>query len=331
MDLPKHYLEERGETAMTRMAPLPHLMALVTVFFLTGCFLRDPWNDLIPLRPPPESLPALPSGPSLQVLVLGDWGTGEQGQRAVAGAIAETHGGSPPDFVLTVGDNFYPDGVTGPGDPIWETHFETVYEGPFWENLVFYAALGNHDHHGRPRGQIEYSTISPRWEMPEPYYAFEKEIPGGGSALFLNLDTDPINNKDPTSPAQLEWADSVLGRASADWIVLAGHHPVASGGWHGSEGSVRTALLPLLGGRADLYLSGHNHDTELLETSVGTLQAVCGGGAGLDNPVRVKPITGTLAAFTNGGWCYLRLWPDALVVDLYDREGGLQFRHLIGG
>ena len=315
---------------MARTASIPPLMLLVAIPFLTGCFLRDPPNDLIPPRPPPESFAPLPSGPSLQVLVLGDWGTGKQGQKSLAETIAEIHGESPPDFVLTVGDNFYPDGVTGPGDPIWETHFETVYDGPFWEQLVFFAALGNHDHQGRPIGQIEYSTISPRWEMPEPYYAFEREIPGGGSALFLNLDTDPIKNRDPTSLTQLEWADSILESASANWIVLAGHHPVASGGWHRAEGPVKTALLPLLGGRADLYLAGHNHTTELLETEAGTLQAVCGGGAGLDNAVRVKRVTGTLAAFTNGGWCYLRLWPDALVVDLYDRGGGLQFRHMIG-
>jgi acid phosphatase len=242
--------------------------------------------------------------------------------------MAETHGDSPPDFVITVGDNFYPDGVEGPGDPLWKTTFEDMYQGDFWEGIPFYPVLGNHDHHLKAGAQIEYSRISDRWRMPASYYAFERTIPNGGSALFLALDTDPIAKKAPGSRQQMEWADSVLRRSTADWIVMYGHHPVATGGWHNPEGTVRDALWPLLGGDAAVYFSGHNHSTELLETEIGTLQGVCGGGAGLDNPYRVKRVPGTLAAFTNGGWCFLRIWPEVMAIDLYDREGGLQFRHL---
>ena len=315
---------------MTRTVSIPLHVVLVPVLFLAGCLLRDPLTDSIPAPPSPESHPVLSSRASLDVLILGDWGTGGVGQRALAESIAETHRDSPPDFVMTVGDNFYPDGVTGPDDPIWETHFETMYQGPFWDSMVFQAILGNHGYYGDPDGQVEYSSVSSRWDMPHRHYAFEKPIPGGGTALFLALDTSPIARKDPTAEAQQEWADSVLRRTTADWIVVGGHHPVATGGWHPAEGTVRTALRPLLGARADLYVSGHNHSTELLRAQIGTLQAVCGGGGGLDNPYRVKRIPESLASFTNGGWCYLRIWPETMAVELYDREGGLQFRHLIG-
>jgi hypothetical protein len=104
---------------------------------------------------------------------------------------------------------------------------------------------------------------------------------------------------------------------------------MVTGGQHKPDQAVQAALSPLLQDRAALYLAGHNHSLELLPTDFGPLQAVCGGGAGVDNPYRVDHLPGTLAAFTNGGWCYLRFWPEALVVDLYDRGGGLQFRHLI--
>lgn len=302
---------------------------LIPLLLLTGCIGKRPPNDLFPPRPSPEGFPPLPSGPHLEVLVLGDWGTGEEGQRDVSEAIARTFRDSPPQFVLTAGDNFYPKGVTGPDDPVWETHFEDVYRGSFWDGLVFFPILGNHDHDQRPEGQVQYSSISSRWKMPSRHYTFRKDIPGGGSVLFLALDTEPIANESPTSPAQREWADSVLSGASADWVVVAGHHPVATGGWHKTDDNVKASLLPLLGAHADLYVSGHNHSIELLETGVGTLQAVCGGGSGLDNPYQVHPTEGTLAAFTNGGWCYLRIWRASMVVDLYDREGGLQFRHLV--
>lgn len=314
---------------MTRTGPLPILTTLVTVLLLAGCLHRRPPNDDIPPRPSPANFARLPSAPGLQVLVLGDWGTGKEGQREVAEAIAVTHGDSPPDFVLTVGDNFYPKGVAGPGDPLWESHFETIYQGPFWVGVVFYPTPGNHDHQGRLEGQIQYSDLSPRWEMPGPYRAFRRSLPGGGSVLLVALDTEPIATGSREPQLQLQWADSVLRNSSADWTVVYGHHPVTTGGLHKVDKTVREALLPLLRDRADLYLSGHNHSTELLETEVGTLQGVCGGGGGLDNPYRVEFVGGTLAAFTNGGWCFVRLWPDTLVVDLYDRGGGLQFRHLI--
>ena len=314
---------------MTYMTPRPLLTALVPVLFLSSCLLRDPFTDSIPTPPPPDSLPALPSGPSLDVLVMADWGTGGPGQRALGESIARTHADSPPAFVVSVGDNFYPDGVMRTDDPIWRTHFETMYVGPFWEEMTFQAILGNHDHHGNPDAQVGYSETSSRWDMPSRYYAVEREIPGGASALFLALDTEPIARRESGALDQREWADSVLRRTSADWIVVGGHHPVATGGWHKPEGTVKSALWPLLGARADLYVSGHNHSTEFLETQVGTLQAVCGGGGGVDNPYRVNPTVGTLASFTNGGWCFLRFWPEVLAIDLHDREGGIQFRYLI--
>ena len=217
---------------MTRTGSFPILAALAPALLLAGCIHRRPPNDDIPHRPSPANFLDLPTGPSLRVLVLGDWGTGEEGQREVAEGIAASHLDSPPDFVLTVGDNFYPSGVSGPGDPIWGSHFEAVYRGPFWDGLVFYPILGNHDHQGKPEGQIQYSEINPNWKIPAPYWAFKKPIPGGGSALFVALDTETLPTGARESQAQREWADSVLGGGGDPWTVVYGHHPVVSGGWH---------------------------------------------------------------------------------------------------
>jgi acid phosphatase len=297
---------------------------------LTGCIRKKPPNDDIPPRPPSANFPAVPDGPSLSFLVIGDWGTAGLGQREVARAISRTHRGAPPDFVLTVGDNIYPYGVSGPNDPYWQTHFERVYVGPFWDDLEFYPTFGNHDHMGNLEGQIEYSKVSPRWHFPSPYYALNKEIPGGGTVLFMALDTDPMAKKGPRgAEEQVLWADSVVYWDDSDWTVFYGHHPVASGGWHRPDKSVIRVVLPLLQGTADLYLAGHNHTTEFIETSFGTPQVICGGGGGTDNAYAVRPVEGTLASFSNGGWCYVRIWKTTIAVDLYDRGGGLQYRHLI--
>jgi hypothetical protein len=244
--------------------------------------------------------------------------------------MAATHAADPPDFVLTVGDNFYPDGVQSPDDPMWETHFESVYQGGFWDDIVFQAVLGNHDHYGVPDAQVEYSNVSGKWAMPARYYAFEKEVPGGAKALFLALDTQPISKEDrAATEAQGEWADSVLDNATAEWVIVAGHHPAVTGGWHEPNEDIQTVVWPLIAGRTDLYVSGHNHSTELLETEIDVLQAVCGGGGGTDNDYRVGDTDRTLKAFTTGGWCMIRLWPEVMAIDLHDREGGIQFRHLV--
>ena len=66
-----------------------------------------------------------------------------------------------------------------------------------------------------------------------------------------------------------------------------------------------------------------------MERGLGALQAVCGGGGGTDNPYRVGKTDGTLASFTNGGWCRLRFWKDTMAIDLHDRAGGIQFRHIL--
>lgn len=243
--------------------------------------------------------------------------------------MAETHEASPPDFVLTVGDNIYPSGVAGPNDTAWQTHLNRIYWGPFWEDLVWYPTFGNHDHEGNLEGQIQYSDLSDRWHFPSSYYSLNKDIIGGGTVLFLALNTDPMIRGPKAAEEQVLWADSVFYWNDTDWTVVFGHHPVVSGGWHRPNKNVIRSVLPLLQGKADLYLAGHNHTTEFLETSVGTYQAVCGGGGGTDNAYAVRPVEGTLASFTNGGWCFLRIWEEVLAVELYDRGGGLQYRHLI--
>ena len=34
--------------------------------------------------------------------------------------------------------------------------------------------LGNHDYHTNPKSQIDYSTLSKKWQMPDEYYTFSK-------------------------------------------------------------------------------------------------------------------------------------------------------------
>jgi len=306
------------------------LAALLLLLGASACFYRAPWTDDARSARPPADLPPLPEGPALRVLILGDFGTGEDGQREVSRAIADTHALAPPHLVLTVGDNFYPRGVSSVEDPLWETVFEEVYSGDFWRTMVFFPALGNHDVEGNEKAQVDYSSQSPRWTMPGNYYTFRRVLPSGDTVRFLALDTNILNQGGEKAESQLEWMDSVLEASRDRWVLAYGHHPMVSGGWHRASQRVRDQLLPRFQGRVPLFLSGHNHSTELLRLAEGVYQGVCGGGAGRDNAYRVDTTTLTLAAFSNGGWCLLHIWPDTLAIEVYNRVGTLRFRQLIG-
>lgn len=67
------------------------------------------------------------------------------------------------EFIISVGDNFYTNGVASVDDPMWKTSFEDIYKGA---NLFidWYPVLGNHDYRGNPQAQIDYSKRSRRWK-----------------------------------------------------------------------------------------------------------------------------------------------------------------------
>ncbi|MEZ4422391.1 MAG: metallophosphoesterase [Gemmatimonadota bacterium] len=273
-------------------------------------------------------LDRLPQGPSFRVLVLGDWGTGDEGQRELARRMADVHADDPPDLVLTVGDNFYPDGVESVDDPKWARVFEEVYTEGFWDTVGIRPSLGNHDHRGSVDAQVEYSALDPRWDLPAPYYAFTRSVPGVGVLHFVALDTEPIDDEEPEARAQLAWLGGELGRP-ADWTVAFGHHPLASSGLHGPSDEMVEYALPYLQGNAHLYVAGHDHITEFAEVGGGLSNAVCGGGAGDDNATRVLAAPGSFLAFSGGGWCVLRFFADQMAVELYDAGGTLRFRRVL--
>ena len=71
----------------------------------------------------------------LHFVALGDWGTGKKDQRKVAKAMGKKCKSSNCQFVMSVGDNFYPNGVTSVKDEQFETKWRNVYNKPGISNL----------------------------------------------------------------------------------------------------------------------------------------------------------------------------------------------------
>jgi len=206
-------------------------------------------------------------GQPIRVLAFGDFGDGGEGQREVAVAMRQYHKQHPFDFGITLGDNFYNKGMKGVDDPRWKTWWDQLYD-PL--GIQFYATLGNHDYGFResPEAQILYSRRSPSWRMPATQYTYT-----AGWVQFFAIDS-PLMTAD-----QLEWLQRELEASDSRWKVVYGHHPIYSHGYHGDNPSLIRELLPVLKGRANVYLTGHDHDMQHLkpEGDLHFFVAGCGG------------------------------------------------------
>ena len=210
---------------------------------------------------------------AVRVLAFGDFGSGSTAQRTLASDMLAYHKNNPFDLGITVGDNFYPSGLSSPLHRRWQSQWEDLYT-PL--GIEFYAILGNHDTRdsASPFAQVLRTKRSPSWRMPAAYYTFS-----AGPVQFFAMDT----NKGRLDDEQLAWLESELKKSTAAWKVVYGHHPLKSDGEHGDDTYTRklgALLLPVLkAGGADVYLAGHDHDMQYLKPE-GDLNLFVSGGGG---------------------------------------------------
>jgi acid phosphatase len=238
------------------------------------------------------------SEPVISFLAVGDWGRdGAFHQADVAERMGEAAKVVSPAFVISVGDNFYEDGVASVDDPKWKTSFEDVYTAPSLQ-VPWHAALGNHDYHGNVQAQLDYAKTSKRWDMPGRWYNSYRETVTNtghvGIELFV-LDTSPfiaayhadgakkVKVGGQRTAHQLRWLEAALARSTAEWKVVVGHHPIYSGGQYGQPGGspeLVARIDPILQRhRVPLYLCGHEHD--LQHIARGSTHYVCTGAGSL--------------------------------------------------
>ncbi|MBW3466800.1 purple acid phosphatase family protein [Arthrospiribacter ruber] len=243
-----------------------------------------------------ESQTIDPTVRSNKFIVIGDWGrNGDDQQLEVADQLLHQVKKYKPDFIISSGDNFYPNGVRSILDPLWKYSFEDIYKS-YHLQIDWYAILGNHDYLGDPDAQVEYSRISRRWNMPDRYYS--KTIPIKGSrkkALFIYIDTNSLipefyansiygpNVAKSDSLAQKKWMKKLIEEEDDEiaWKIVVGHHPVYTGGrTNGYDTrSIRKSLENLLRhSEVDLYISGHDHSLQYLEHN-GIKQVISGSAS----------------------------------------------------
>jgi len=301
------------------------LLALTVLILVVGCLA-----GFMVLVPPPPYTPLSGQNPAqVTLLALGDQGSGNLQQWRVAEGmerVAENEGGV--NMVLLLGDNFYGKALSGIEDPAWQLKFERVYFGRWLSHVPFYAVLGNHD--SRVPAPVERDSArqrvgSGRWQMPAPYYTRDfGEVDGRPLLRVAFLDTNESAAGRQRQTEFLQRAFSRPGPAPL-WKMVVAHHAMrSSGGKHGDDNELLQQLLPAMQrSGVDLYLSGHEHNQEVIVRPGEPAWLVSGGGGQtLDGLRPAESADGTLFAVEQHGFARLAFSAQGLQLAYYDPQGG---------
>ncbi len=237
------------------------------VIFLEGQAAFDKWNEVrnawltahgYAPKPPNDFNPmddAVMAPSSIRFAVIGDYGESSQPELDVANRVKSWN----PDFIITTGDNNYPDGAASTIDANIGQYYHAFihpYTGSYGAGATvnrFFPSLGNHDWHA-PNAQpyLDYFTLPGN----ERYYDYIR-----GPAHFFVIDSDdsePDGNDD--SSTQAAWLQGKLAASTSPWNIVYMHHsPYSSSSKHGSSSTLQ---WPFAAWGADAVLSGHDHTYE---------------------------------------------------------------------
>jgi len=192
--------------------------------------------------------------------VVGDTGTGDEAQLAVARQMIKQREKTPFEFVIMLGDNIYEKGE----EKYIKSHFEEPYKDLLAAGVKFYASLGNHD---IVRG-VEFQTNYPNFNMGgRRYYNFAKSASDNSENLleFFALDSNLM------TPEQLKWLGEKLNASKARWKITFSHHSIySSARMHSPYVKLRAQLEPLyIKHGVNAVFSGHSHCYERVKPQKG--------------------------------------------------------------
>ncbi|KAJ3090594.1 hypothetical protein HK102_003259 [Quaeritorhiza haematococci] len=276
---------------------------------------------------------------SYSFLVIGDYGfEGTSVQYANAGAMDDYAGRFGSDFVLSVGDNIYQNGVTSVDDPKWNTQWYNIFkkDRKNLQSKLWTGVLGNHDYcyTQSPSVEIEYTGRN-GWKMPARHYIHKVTTPQGATLAFVNIDTNyfaygealkrgdssvswivrdcsgmPQTLRNLSVSAEISAVSSLLSQAAsqADFVFVSGHHPIG-GAYCGAEGNLGdlAKLVHDSRNRVTAYFYGHVHTLEYGYTS-GVLHVQSGAGGNTGTSCKGNAGGGVWQHAGTGGFALARVF-----------------------
>ena len=269
----KRSAEDKYKTAV-------RIAALVVALFLSGVFWLQ-YSDKVYLHEGALSDPDLCPG-DMKFAVIGDFGSSGKPEADVAALVNSWDA----DFIVTLGDNNYPNGAAGTIDEnIGQYYSDYIfpyvgqYESTAAENR-FWPALGNHDlrtNLGQP--YLDYFTLPGN----ERYYDFVAE-----PVHFFILNSDPKEADGRSSNSvQAQWLKAGLAQSDQPWrLVLMHHTPYTSSMKRNPDKEIQ---WPYEEWGATAVLSGHDHLYERFDVDGFPYFVNGAGGKDLYNFGRPEP------------------------------------------
>jgi hypothetical protein len=298
-----------------------------TVVFSTG-LLTAGWLGSLQSRAAETKF----SKDGLHFLAMGDYGTGNDRQRAVAQQMAKFAKklNAPLTAVLALGDNFYGKLETDRFAP----HFEEMYSKENFD-CPFYAILGNHDYgpkydsnQGPAKAQIQldYAKNNPssRWKMPAKWYSVE--LPDSKNPLVKIVFLDGSFFEGAMTPkeklAQKRWLDAELKKETkAPWQWMISHYPLFS---ETSKRGDNTKLIDQWGGHLrshpfSLCFAGHDHNLQHIEADGYKTSFIVSGAGGQ----KLYEVTPSKRGFSEMilGFNHIHVTPEKITVQYIDTDG----------
>lgn len=267
---------------------------------------------LAPTLPPPTETLMPTAEPTASFAVIGDYGEAGQASASVSALVKSWN----PDFIITVGDNNYPNGEADTIDAnIGQYYHEFIasYAGSYGPGSAenrFFPALGNHDLYsegGKP--YFDYFTLPGN----ERYYDFQ-----WGPVHLFALNGDPSEPDGfRTGTVQAAWLEQGLAASTAPWKIVYLHQAPYSSGYQGSSVWMQ---WPYAAWGASAVLAGHDHLYERLEIDA-IPYFVNGVGGGAIYSFN-EPLPGSQARF-NGDYGAMRVQadPHRITFDFLTRSG----------
>ncbi len=228
--------------------------------------------------------------------VIGDSGSGDARQAAVARQMEQFHAKRNWEFVLMLGDNIYEDG----NPRYFDRKFKNVYANLMKAGVRFHAVLGNHDRvHPQSRmgmAQVEDDAFGYVGRKDEYVLVAGPKVGDKRLARFIALNSgawiEEIGNPERIGVRLARLRRWLEDSGEYQWNVLFLHQPLYSlvvsrrsyfgplrGYGHGPEMALRRLLEPEIRGKIDVVLSGHEHFYQKIHPQHGVHYFISGGGA----------------------------------------------------
>jgi tartrate-resistant acid phosphatase type 5 len=265
---------------------------------------------------------AQPAPREARIAFLGDTGSGDAPQKAVAAQLMAWH----PTQVFLLGDNIYDRGSR----KYIASRYDDIYAPLMRTGTTFHAALGNHDvlwcevpevdpipDDGRAytpgllpcdvRYQLDHASFG--YPNGRRYYSVKSDASAHPLVEVFVLDSNTLaTSQTKLGPlredrAQLRWLDEALLDSNARWKVVVLHHPpqtpktpvkywwfIPKGGGRAREWRLDLQLGPILRRRGvDVVFGAHNHFYARMIPQDGIRYFVSGGGGRETYPFEEAP------------------------------------------